>query len=989
MTQAAQPVDPDSPFLAVVGMAGRYPGARDLGEFWDNLVKGAESVTRFPGDPATPEYVPALGVLEDADGFDAAFFGYSPREALILDPQHRLFLTCAWEALEDAGYDARSGAGAVGVYAGSSQTGYLETLTAHRDRLGPVSEWQLRLATGIDFLTSRTAHRFGLTGPAVTVQTACSTSLVAVHLAAQALLSGECDLALAGGASVNVPARLPEYSEGGVISPDGRCRAFDARARGTVAGNGVGIVVLKRLADALQDGDHIRAVLRGSAVNNDGLDKVGFTAPGVAGQAEVIRAAHLVAEVAPDSIGYVEAHGTGTPLGDPIELAALTQAFRLGTDRRGFCRIGSVKTNIGHTDAAAGVAGFIKAVLAVQHGLIPPSLHYTAPNPEIPFADGPFVVNTEPYRWRPDGPRRAGVSSFGIGGTNAHAILEEPPARPGPPAAPADQLLVLSARTAAELDRAAARLAEHLQRQAAGAAGPGREPGPVRLADTAWTLQTGRHAFGHRRFAVAADHTEAIEALTGTGTSGHPPVGGGRPVAFIFPGQGGQHVGMGRELYENDPAFRTEVDACCARLVPTLGLDLRTVLYPAGEQQTAAAEELLRDMGVAQPAVFVVEYALARMWEQRGVRPAAVAGHSLGAFVAACVAGVFSLPDALRLVAERGRLLQGLPVGAMLAVPLAERDATGLLGDGVELAAVNGPNQCVLSGPRGAVDALFARLTQDGVDARRLHIAAAGHSALVEPILDRFAALVAELDLRAPSIPWVGDTTGEWVRPDRVPGVEFWTAHMRRAVRFGDTLATLFAEPDRILLEIGPGLTLTTLARRHPARTERHLVLPSLPHPAGEQSALRTSLAAAGQLWAAGVELDWPRLHEGRRPGRTPLPTYPFSPQRYSPLPTDDPAPTVTARPAPTVPEPARDGDTETRLALIFGQLLGLEHVAAQDDFFDLGGDSLIAVQLASAVRAAFGVRITVKQVFTAPAPRRLARVIDAARHVDATQQPA
>ncbi|MFJ6618136.1 type I polyketide synthase [Kitasatospora sp. NPDC091335] len=984
MTEAAQPVDPDSPFLAVVGMAGRYPGARDLGEFWDNLVKGTESVTRFPGDPSTPEYVPALGVLEDADGFDAAFFGYSPREALILDPQQRLFLTCAWEALEDAGYDPRSCAGPVGVYAGSSQTGYLDTLMAHRDRLGPVSEWQLRLATGIDFLTSRVAHRLGLTGPAVTVQTACSTSLVAVHLAAQALLSGECDLALAGGASVNVPARLPEYSEGGVISPDGRCRAFDARARGTVAGNGVGIVVLKRLADALRDGDHVRAVLRGTAVNNDGLDKVGFTAPGVAGQAEVIRAAHLVAEVEPDSIGYVETHGTGTPLGDPIELAALTQAFRRGTDRRGFCRIGSVKTNIGHTDAAAGVAGFIKAVLAVRHGLIPPSLHHTSPNPEIPFADGPFVVNTELHRWRPDGPRRAGVSSFGIGGTNAHAILEEPPARPRRPAAPADHLLVLSARTAPELDRAAARLAEHLQRQAAGAADPGRE-----LADTAWTLQTGRRAFAHRRFAVAADHTEAVEALTGAGASVHPPVGGERPVAFVFPGQGGQHVGMGRELYENDPVFRAEVDACCAQLEPTLGLDLRTVLYPAGEQQGAAAEESLRDMGVAQPAVFVVEYALARMWEQRGVRPAAVAGHSLGAFAAACVAGVLRPPDALRLVAERGRLLQSLPVGAMLAVPLAERDATGLLGDGLELAAVNGPNQCVLSGPRGTVDAVFARLTEAGVDARRLHIATAGHSALVEPILDRFASLVAGLDVKAPSIPWVGDTTGEWVRMDRAPDVGFWTAHMRRAVRFGDTLATLFAEPDRILLEVGPGLTLTTLARRHPARTEAHLALPSLPHPAGEQSALRTTLAAAGQLWAAGVELDWPRLHEGRRPGRTPLPTYPFSPRPYSPLPADDPAPAVTAQPAPTVTddpaqtvtaEPVQDGDTETRLALIFGQLLGLEHVAARDDFFELGGDSLIAVQLASAVRAALDVRITVKQVFTAPSPRRLARVVDAAR---------
>ncbi|GAA1933678.1 type I polyketide synthase [Streptantibioticus ferralitis] len=974
MTRAAQPVDPDSPFLAVVGMAGRYPGARDLGEFWENLIKGVESVTRFPGDPSTPGYVPAFGVLEGADEFDAGFFGYSPREALILDPQQRLFLTGAWEALEDAGYDARSCAGPIGVYAGSSQTGYLDTLMAHRDRLGPVSEWQLRLATGIDFLTSRVAHRLGLTGPAVTVQTACSTSLVAVHVAAQALLSGECDLALAGGASVNFPTRLPEYSEGGVISPDGRCRAFDAQARGTVGANGVGIVVLKRLADALEDGDHIRAVLRGTAVNNDGMDKVGFTAPGVAGQAEVIRAAHLVAEVEPDSIGYVETHGTGTPLGDPIELAALTQAFRRGTERRGYCRIGSVKTNIGHTDAAAGVAGFIKAVLAVQHGLIPSSLHYTSPNPEIPFEDSPFMVNTELYEWRSDGPRRAGVSSFGIGGTNAHAVLEEPPARAPRPAAPGSHLLVLSARTAHELDRAATRLAEHLQGQASGS-GPGRD-----LAETAWTLQTGRRAFAHRRFAVAADRTEAIEALACADAGGHPPVPGERPVVFVFPGHGGQHAGMGRELYEDDPVFRGEVDACCAYLAPTLGLDLRTVLYPAGEQQTTAAEAALRDMGVAQPAVFVVEYALARMWQRRGVRPAAVAGHSLGAFAAACVAGVLCLPDALRLVAERGRLMRTLPAGAMLAVPLAEHDATELLGDGLELAAVNGPNQCVLSGPQEAIDAVFTRLTAEGVDVRRLDIAAGGHSALVEPILNRFAAMITELDLKAPSIPWVGDTTGDWVRMDRAPGAEFWTTHMRQPVRFGDTLATLLAEPDRILLEVGPGRALTTLARRHPARTEGHLALPSLPHPADEESALRTSLAAAGRLWAAGVELDWAGLHEGNLPGRTALPTYPFSPQRYSPLPADGPAPTVTAEPSSTVPQPAREGDTEAQLAQLFGQLLGLDKLAAQDDFFDLGGDSLIAVQLVSALRAAFGVRITVKQVFTAPTARRLARVVDDAR---------
>ncbi|MDH6133736.1 phthiocerol/phenolphthiocerol synthesis type-I polyketide synthase E [Kitasatospora sp. MAA4] len=976
MSTEPQYVDPDSPFLAVVGMAGRYPGARNLDEFWTNLTKGQESITRFPGDACvdTPEYVPALGVLDGAEEFDAAFFGYSPREALILDPQQRLFLQCSWEALEAAGYDAKTCPGAIGVYAGSSQTSYFDTLMANRERLGPVSEWQLRLATGIDFLTSRVAHRLGLTGPAITVQTACSTSLVAIHVAAQALLSGECDLALAGGASVNVPLRFGEYSEGGVISPDGHCRAFDAQARGTVGANGVGIVVLKRLSDALEDGDHIHAVLRGTAVNNDGLDKVGFTAPGVSGQAEVIRSAHLVAEVEPASIGYVEAHGTGTPLGDPIELAALTQAFRRGTDRTGFCRIGSVKTNIGHADAAAGVAGFIKAVLAVEHGLIPASLHYRAPNPEIPFGQSPFVVNAELYEWRPDGgaPRRAGVSSFGIGGTNAHAVLEEPPVRRRTDAPPADQLLVLSARTEIALGTAAVRLAEHLQRHS-----------EQSTADIAWTLQSGRRAFEHRRFTVVADRAEAVETLIASEASVRSAPGE-RPVAFLFPGQGGQYVGMGRELYESEPAFREQVDTCCALLGPVLDLDLREVLYPVGEAAIEAARETLRDMGVAQPAVFVVEYALARMWQHWGVRPAAVAGHSLGAFVAACVAGVMTLPDALRLVAARGKLLQGLPAGAMLAVPLAEHEVSELLVEGIELAAVNGPSQCVLSGPQEAVQQLFERLTTAGVDARRLHIAAAGHSALVEPILTEFAALVGELDLRAPALPWVSETTGGWVSMDEAPGVEFWTAHMREAVRFGDALSTLLADPDRILLEVGPGRTLSTLARRHPARTEEQLALPSLPHPSDDVSARRTALAAAGRLWAAGTALDWPNLHDGNRPRRTPLPTYPFSRDRYSPLPgTPAPAaavpPAAPVPPAAAAPTAAAEGSTESRLAALFGQLLGLADVSGHDGFFDLGGDSLIAVQLAGAIRTAFGVRVSVKQVFGAPTPARLARLVDAA----------
>jgi phthiocerol/phenolphthiocerol synthesis type-I polyketide synthase E len=966
----------NSSLLAVIGMAGRFPGARTVGEFWNNLLKGVDSITRFPGSPGDyPDYVPALGILADADEFDAGFFGFSPGEALILDPQQRLFLECAWEALEAAGYDPMGCRLPVGVYAGSSQTRYFQTLLAHRDQLGPVSEWQLRLATGIDFLTGRTSHRLGLTGPAVTVQTACSTSLVAIHLAAQALLSGECDLALAGGAAVDVPFRTADYTPGGIVSRDGHVRAFDANAGGTVGANGVGIVVLKRLSDALADGDHVHAVLRGTAINNDGLDKVGFTAPSVSGQVAVIRDAHQVAEVDPATIGYVEAHGTGTPLGDPIEIAALTRAFRAGTNAISFCRIGSVKTNIGHADAAAGVAGFIKAVLAVEHGLIPASLHHNEPNPEIDFGQTPFTVNTELHTWQPrDDPRRAAVSSFGLGGTNAHAVLEEPPScadvaeRAG-----TAQLLVLSARTQPELTATTARLAEHLQRHA-----------DTPLPDVAWTLQAGRHPFDHRAFVVAQSTADAVRALLDGPSAARAAAGPGE-IVFLFPGQGSQHIGMGKQLYEHDPAFRARLDECCALLEPRLGLDLRTVLYPETDKQRAMAARAFTDMGVAQPAVFAVEYALARMWMDWGVRPGAVVGHSLGAFAAACIAGVLSLADALRLVTERGRLLQSLPAGAMLAVACQEAELTDVLAGGVELAVVNGPSQCVLSGPAAAVETARSTLAARGADTRLLHIGAAAHSGQVEPILDRYAAEVAALDPRPPALPWVSETTGDWVPAWHAPGVKFWTRHMRQPVRFGAALETLFASQDRILLEVGPGRTLTTLALRHPDRGERHLIVPSLPHPADDSSAEAAALTAAGRMWQSGVPIDWQRLHDGTTVRRTPLPTYPFNRRRYSPETVSGPA-GIASRPSPQAPRtlppavrqgtPGTGGNMEASVAQVFAAVLGLPHVAPDDNFFELGGDSLIAVQLIAGLRQAVGADLTVIQVFRAPTPAQLTRLI-------------
>ncbi|MGK5555663.1 type I polyketide synthase [Actinomadura kijaniata] len=967
-------------FLAVVGMAGRFPGARGLREFWKGLAEGTDSITRSQGR--------AYGAVADADHFDAAFFGYSPREALMLDPQHRVFLECAWEALEHSGHDPASYPGVIGVYGGSGDTGHFGTLRANRDRFPGVSDWQLRLASGADFLTSRVAYKLGLTGPAVTVQTACSTSLVAVHMAAQALLAGECDLALAGGVTIKMPAPSDEVGgDDGVLSADGTVRAFDAAATGTVGADGAGIVVLRRLADALADGDHVHAVLLGTAINNDGAAKPGFTTPGVDGQAGAARTALMVAGVDPATVGFVEAHGTGTVVGDPIEVRALARAYGPGV---GTALLGSVKPNIGHTDAAAGVIGLIKAVLALEHELVPPTPHFREPNPMIDFAAGPFTVNAVARPWprRAGEPRRAGVNSLGLGGTNAHVIVEEAPAAEPTGDRRPFHLLPLSARSPRALDAAAARLADGLRQAEAP------------LGDVAWTLQTGRRAFPHRAFVVAADRDQAVAALAEGPHRAATAVdtGGGTPPdpAFLFPGQGGQHVGMARDLYEHEPVFRAEIDRCAELALPVLGLDLRDVLYPQVPAHDRATEQAMASMRIAQPALFAVEYALARLWQSWGVRPGVVVGHSLGAYAAATIAGVLEAADALHLVLERGRLLESLPDGAMLAVPLPERDLLPHLGDRLSIAAINGPAQCVVAGHALDVMALRRRLAANGVDGRVLHISAAAHSVLVEPVVAEFERAVARVCLRPPSLPWVSDRTGALVTAEEACDPAYWGAHLRHTVRFSDALATLLGRSATgPLLEIGPGRTLGTLARRHPAADAGRLVLPSLPHPSEAAGGARAMLTAAGRLWQAGTEIDWPALHDGEPRRRTPLPTYPFErrPFRLDP-PADPPTaapPLQAVRPAPEPePEPAQpeaepvrpeaeaemDG-TRRVVAHAFATVLGMDAVGPHDDFFELGGDSLVGAQALAMIREATGRAPAARALFRAPTVARLARLLD------------
>jgi phthiocerol/phenolphthiocerol synthesis type-I polyketide synthase E len=878
---SARKTDPGLEAVAIVGMSCRFPGAASVEDFWCNLREGVESIRRFDrreleeaGVPRSlldnPSYVPAQAALEGSDLFDAGFFGFSPRVAEATDPQHRLFLECAWEALERAGYDPVSYRGSIGLYAGVSMNTYLLSRSTYQEQLlGAVGGLQAAIGNRTDHLTLLVAYKLNLRGPAVTVQTTCSTSLVAIHLACQSLLNYQCHMALAGGARVVVPqAAGYVYQPGGIHSPDGHCRPFDARAQGTITGSGVGVVVLKRLVDALKEGDEIHAVIRGTAVNNDGAVKAGYTAPSIEGQAKVIATAQAVAGVHPEEIGYIEAHGTATPLGDPIELAALTRVFRAKSGRRGFCALGAVKSNFGHLDTAAGIAGLIKTALVLKHGQIPPTLHFERANPELHLEEGPFYVPAVLTDWLPEnGPRRAGVSAFGIGGTNAHIVLEEaPPAEPSGPSRAA-QLLLLSARTGAALEAATDNLRRHLETETS-----------QNLTDVAYTLRVGRRPFEIRRSVVCHDRAEAVELLGSlhpglVHTSLQEPRQ--RPLIFLYPGQGAQRARMGAELYEAEDVFRREVDLCCAKLAPWLGLDLRQELL-APEEKSRLDETFL-----TQPALFVVEYALARLWMSWGIKPQAMIGHSLGEYVAACLAGVFSLDDALRIVAGRGRLMQELPPGAMMSVQLPEEELRQRLGESLSLAAVNRPSLCVVSGAVEEVDRLETELSAEGVACRRLRTSRAFHSSLVEPVLPRFAEQLAGIELKAPAIPFVSNLTGRWIEPEEATDPRYWVRHLRSTVRFGAGLEELLRQGEGVLLEIGPGRTLSSIVRQHPASTVDHLVLASLQHgrqQAPEPTALLTTL---GRLWVSGTLVDWNAFHGGERRRRVVLPTYPYERRRY------------------------------------------------------------------------------------------------------------
>ncbi|MBE8964969.1 acyltransferase domain-containing protein [Nostocales cyanobacterium LEGE 12452] len=887
--------------IAVIGIVGRFSATKSIEEFWESLCQGKELISFFSDEEleasgVDPEflsdrnYVKAGVRLPDIEMFDAPFFDISPREAEIIDPQHRILLECAWQALENAGYEPGSGKGLTGVYVGTNMSNYFLTKLSSRPDMIQSMGLSIIYGNSQDFAATRVSYKLNLKGPSLNVQTACSTSLVAVHSACQGLLNYECDMALAGGISIeSLEKQGYFYQEGSITSPDGHCRAFDANAQGTIFGDGAGVVVLKRLEDALADGDCIHAVIKGSAINNDGAAKVGYTAPSVSGQAEVIAEAQAIAGVAPETITYIEAHGTGTALGDPIEISALKKAFAVRTKQKGFCAIASVKSNIGHLNTAAGVTGLIKTILALKHQQIPPSLHFEHPNPEIDFANSPFYVNTKLSEWKTNGtPRRAGVSSFGIGGTNAHVILEEAPATEAFSPSRPWQLLLLSAKTSTALETATAQLSTHLEQNP-----------DIHLPDVAHTLQVGRRAFEHCRMVVCHDQEDAVKALTSLDpqrvfTYHRKP--SHCPIIFMFSGQGAQYANMGRELYEIEPTFAQHVDSCAEILQLHLGFDIRSLLYPK-EQDTETASKQLQQTALTQSALFVTEYALAQLLISWGVKPEAMIGHSIGEYVAATVAGVFSLEDALLIVAKRGELMQQVPKGSMLAIRLPEKDVRSLLADAsLEIAVINSSSSCVVSGSCEAIAALQNQLSSEEVECRLLHTSHAFHSQMMEPILEAFIEAVKKVKLNPPRIRFISNVTGSWITDAQATNPDYWCQHLRQTVRFSDGISLLLKQFEGIFLEVGPGRTLSTITTQHLDKNSKQQVLTSLRHIQDQQSDINFLLQTLGRLWLFGIKIDWSGFYTHEQRHRLPLPTYPFERQRYW-IDAKSPSPSLNSKP--------------------------------------------------------------------------------------------
>ena len=968
--------------IAIIGMACRFPGANSVDQYWDLLRSGKSAIKEFSREELIaigidadtlddPDYVKAGAWLDDADCFDASFFGYNPREAAMMDPQHRVFLECASAALDDAGIVTGQDSIQAGVFGGIARNTYmLDRFSANPEMLHAFDDYQSMLSSEKDYIATRVAFKLNLTGPAIDIQTACSSSGVAVHLACQSLLAGDCHIALAGGGRIQVPLHSGYlYQEGGTQSPDGYCRAFDADAKGMVRGSGMGFIVLKRLEEAITDGDSIHAVIRATAINNDGSDKVGFTAPGLKGQAAVIGDALALADIDADDIGYIETHGTGTALGDPIEIAALTHAYREFTDKKAYCPVGSVKTSIGHLDAGASIAGLIKTILALKYAEIPASLNYTRPNPQIDFDNSPFYVNAKTAPWSTEqGSRYAGISSFGLGGTNFHAILENWTDTRESSDSRAWQLIPLSAKTQQSLSDTQQQLSDYLGYKS-----------DLSLADVAYTLQKHRRTFTCRSYAVVSNTSEAeTYLLEQDNWSAVVEQDNTRDdYIFMFSGQGAQYANMGRGLYDAEPVYREQIDRCALYLQDILGCDIRELLYPEKGMEDQAAEQL-QQTRFTQPALFVTGYAMSQLWMVWGIRPAAMIGHSIGEYVAACLSGVFTLEQALKLVAERGRLMQQQEPGTMLAVSLPEDQLDELLAADISVAAINSANTTVVSGPVESILDLQKSLQQNSVSCQLLRTSHAYHSEMMDGVLEPFEQLLKSLKPARPAIPFVSNLTGDWISDEQATDPHYWVKHLRHTVRFYDGLSVLLDKENASFIEMGPGRTLCNFVRQHPLRQDAHIVINSIRHPKEQSEDQACLLSALGQVWAAGGSVDWDQYYQYEQRKHVSVPGYAFERTRYwiegdskqqrsaTALQGQQDITGSSQRAEESAGSPPETSQTVGQiLKKILVELSGLpaEQIKAKASFLELGFDSLALTQVSLALKKRFSVNITFRQV--------------------------
>jgi acyl transferase domain-containing protein len=976
--------------IAVIGMDCKFPGANNCEEFWENLCNGKKSKTIFTDEElrksGVPEnrindkhYVKANYVIKDEDKFDASFFGFTAKEAKLMDPQERLLLEASWHALEDAGYAKEGSTNKIGVFVGKSTSQYFMKNILSNYGIRKLEESrEVWIGNDINYTATMISYKLNLTGPSVNVQSACSTSLLSVAMGCQSLLNYECDIALAGGVRLAVPQNVGYmYAPGEVFSPDGDCRPFDAKGNGTVIGSGVGIVALKRLSEAVEDGDQIIAVVKGYGYNNDGSSKVGYAAPSVTGERQAVYTAQLLSEVEPETITYIEAHGTGTELGDPIEIQALTEAFRASTDKNQFCALGMVKANIGHLDTASGIAGFIKTCLVLKHGKLPPCINYNEPNKNIDLNNSPFYINKELMDWKPQcGVRRAGVSSLGIGGTNVHMVLEEAVEERPVKSTLGSNLLLLSAKTRSSMEKMAADLSNYLKKNKT-----------ADFENVLYTMNTGRKEFMFRSQLVCSSREECIEKLERI-TDFVNLSESRESIVFMFPGQGTQYIGMAKELYERVGAFRKEMDYCSDYLKGKLHYDLCEVLFHRAS--TEENQNFLSETQNTHAALFCVEYALAKTLIHLGIKPSAMIGHSIGEYAAACISGVMELETALTLIAERGRIIQGLRRGSMLSVNLSAKEAEKYCNSRICLAVENTNKLTVLSGETEDIEELAERIGKE-IGCRILHTSHAFHSRMMEEGAQQFRAVLKNIQWKEPQIPYISNVTGEFVKLEDIKDPEYWIKHLTGKVRFREGAEKFKVGKKCTFLEVGPGNALTSFMRTNLHGEPETLFYNTIGGAKDAGDAVLYLLQTIANAWTQGHSLDVERIYEEGCYRKVSLPTYAFERESYwiNEIQPEDSVEAIIEQKEENDSKKeqeykrndasnyvAPENELEEMLVEILEEVMELHPIGVTDNFIEIGGHSLIASQVISRIWEKFGIEIKMSQFMDRQTVRQVADFI-------------